>query len=882
MDKKNTLPGRLPFFKFFLFLLLFSQQEIMAQCAGNDSTITICDYANPANQSINLFNALTGTPVTGGTWTDPLQTGALNSTTGILNLWNIHLSGVYHFTYTAPNTGGCTDNTAVLTVNVGGYSGITSPNASACNDDESVNLFQFFTGDVPNPHLNGTWHDDDNTGALSDNIFNATVPGLGTFNFTYTMPAIGGCPAVSSTATVTVYRVPIPGIPARIILCSTADFTELTNVNLFDYLAGEDSGGQWSESGTSELSDPFDPFINIENIYNTFGVGTYSFTYTVYPTNPVCEIKKATVVLVIEDPLDFTGAEFTVGPDICENQISGTTFSATLTQGNILNPVGAYKIFYTVSGTTPPEHVVNNVSFNTQGILNFPIPAAYFPQVGDYTVTITHIIWLGNYGACENIIDATDTLSISPIPKINLATLTIPPTCGDVDVVVQLSGNHNLADGTSYELTYNLSGSNILAAQHVTITVQNGTATFSIPAVSVPNNGTTAFTIVHIKNLTTGCENASALSKSFVKNIFPNVTNLAAAIADKCEGQVVSVQISGLGNLTNITLQYDLSGANIVSGQSITTTVVSGTAAFVIPAALIPNLGTTTFTVLNLVNNTTGCSSTVVNVFGSFTINAIPILPIAQNQTFCNTENPTVANLIPNGSQYLWYDSATSVSPLDNSTPLVSGNYYLAEINGSLCVSGRTMIAVVVNVIPEPTLNQDGEKFCGADNPTLETLAANLNSSESIVWYDAPENGNALENSQLLQDGFTYYAYGFSDTANCLSEQSLAVMVSLTNCSQNEYALFIPDGFSPNGDNVNDVFHIPDIEFLFPDYKLEIYNRFGNLLYTGNRNLPDWDGRNSQSENVIDGISANGIYFYVLHFNKNDAPPRQGQLYLNR
>ncbi|HMI07762.1 MAG TPA: gliding motility-associated C-terminal domain-containing protein, partial [Flavobacterium sp.] len=813
----------------------------MAQCAGNDTTISICDYANPANQTINLFNSLTGTPTPGGTWTDPLQTGALNSTTGILNLWNIHISGVYHFTYTVPNVAGCTDNTAVLTVNVGGYSGITSPNASACSDDEFVNLFQFFTGDSPSPHLNGYWTDDSNSGALNGSNFNALQAGIGVYNFTYHMAAVGNCPAVSSTAMVTVYRVPFSGIPFRIIICTTADFTQLTNVNLFDFLSGEDSGGQWSEFGTSELSDPFDPFIDIQHLYNTFGIGSYNFTYTVYPDNPVCEIKKSTVQLVIEEPLDFTGAVFTVGPDICENEMSGTAFTATLTQGTIINPLGSYKIFYTVSGI---EHIVANAAFNpTTGLLVFPIPAAYFPQVGDYTVTITHIIYLGNFGACENIIDATDTLSIYPIPKINLATLTIPPTCGNVDVVVQLSGNHNLEDGTSYELTYNLSGVNTLAAQHVTVTIENGSATFTIPAASVPNNGTTTITIVHIKNLTTGCENTSTLSKSFQKNIFPNVTNLTAVIADRCEGQAVSVQISGLGSLTNITLQYDLSGANTASDQSITVTAVSGTATFVIPAALIPNLGTTTFTVLNLINNITTCSSTVVNVFGNFAINAIPDLPVAQDQTFCNTANATVANLIPNGSQYLWYDSPGSGSPLDNATPLVSGNYYLAEINGSLCISGRTMIAVVINVIPEPTLNQGGEKFCGADNPTLQTLSANLNSPESIVWYDAPSNGNALDNSQLLQDNFTYYAYGFSDVSNCQSEQSLAVTVTLTDCSQNEYALFIPDGFSPNGDGVNETFHIPDIEFLFPNYDLEIYNRFGNLLYTGNRNIPEWDGR---------------------------------------
>ena len=882
MDIPNTLRGRIPYC-YLLFFLLMCSQQITAQCAGNDTTITVCDYANPSNQSINLFNAITGNPTPGGTWVDPLQTGALNLSTGILNVWNLHISGTYTFTYTAPSVTGCTDNMAVITLKLGGYSGITSPNASACSDDEEVNLFQFFTGEAPNPHLNGFWHDDDNSGALNGNTFNAFAAGIGVYHFTYTMPAVGGCPAMSSTAVVTVYRLPFPGIPARALICTTVDFSLLTDVNLYDFLAGEDEGGMWSENGTSEFSDPFEGHIDIQNIYNTFGLGSYNFTYTVYPTNPVCEIKRATVQIIIEEPLDFTGAVLTVNTDICENEMAGATYSATLTQGNIVNPIGAYKIFYTVTGTTPFEHNVTT-SFNVggpTGILTFALPASYFPAVGSYTVAITRIIYLGNEGACENIIDASDVLTISPIPKINAATLAIAPICGDTDVVVVLSGTHNLENGTAYQITYNLSGSNTATAQTLVISVTGGVSTFTIPAALVPNVGTTLFRITNIVNLTTGCANTSTLSKNFIKNALPNVTTLTATIADKCEGDPVSVQISGLGPLSSISVSYNLSGANNAVNQSATLTAVGGTGTFTIPAALLPNIGNTTLTIFNLINTTTACSSSVTNVSGSFTINAIPALPVANDQAFCDTANATVADLVPNGSQYSWFDAATATTPLNATDLLTSGDYYVSEINGSLCDSGRTGIIVTVNVIPEPTLIEGGQNFCGADNPTLLDLTANLNAS-GIVWYDAPQNGNILDNAQLLREGFTYYAYGFSDVSNCLSQTNLAVTVSLTHCDEPAYALFIPDGFSPNNDAVNDAFHIPDIEFLFPDYVLEIYNRFGNLLYTGTRHVPDWDGHNSQSNNTIDGIAANGVYFYVLYFNKNNVSPRQGQLYLNR
>ncbi|HLA56925.1 MAG TPA: gliding motility-associated C-terminal domain-containing protein [Flavobacterium sp.] len=875
MVKKICSWNAVLYFKFFiLFACFFAIESSTAQCAGDDAVLTVCDIANPANQNINLFNLLGGSPTPGGVWSDPLQTTALDPVTGILNVWDIHISGVYQFIYTV--AGACND-TAIVTVTVGGYSGIPSPNGSACNDDDHVNLFQFFVGIPPNPHLNGSWHDDDSSGALNGNIFNATNPPLGTYHFTYTMAAVGSCPAQSSTVTLTTYRVPNPGIPSKLILCNTVDFSQLTNFDLADLLAGEDPNGHWAESGTSELSGPFDSFVDVQNIYNTFGLGTYNFSYTVYPTNPVCDIKTSNIQIVIEEPLDFTGAVFTVNSDICEGQIGSATYTATLTQGTILNPVGAYVITYEVSGTTPLEHTIIRSFVN--GIITIPLTASWFPQIGTYTVTITHIVWQGNYGACENIIDASDDLHIYPIPKINAATLTINPVCQNNNVVVELSGTNNLGTGT-YEITYNLSGSNILTSQIITINSVAGIANFTIPASQVPNAGTTTIKITHIVNMETGCENTSTLTKAFVIN--PNSTlTVTAAISDACENQSVTVQLSGLGNLGSITVQYNLSGANTAANETIALIAVAGNASFVIPPTLIPNLGTTTFTIISINNVTTGCNVTINTINDDFTINAIPGAPTANNAAFCQADNATVDDLVPNDAQFYWYTSATGTNALPHSTLLTTGNYYVAEINGNNCSSVRTMISVVVTAIPEPTLNPEGQNFCGADNPTLQNLTNNTSASD-IIWYDAPANGNPLPDSNLLQQGVTYYGFGASNTSGCLSDQALAVTVTLTDCDETTYDFFIPDGFSPNGDSVNDVFQIPEIQFLYPDYTLEIYNRYGNLMFKGNINSPAWDGKNSQSENTIDGIASNGIYFYVVNFNKDKRPPRQGFLYLNR
>lgn len=862
---------------FFLFLLLFPNFS-NAQCAGDDGQITICDIPNPSNQSVNLFALLGGNPTPGGTWTDLQQSGGLNVNTGMLNIQNINESDIYVFVYTVNNSS-CVDNVATVTVTVGGYSGINNPNASACDDNASVNLFQFI-GNFPNPHINGIWSDDSNTGSLNGNLLNATTTGLGTFQFTYTMPAIGTCVVHSTVINVTVHPAPDAGTPQNLILCDSEDLSQYSNLNLLNYLTGQDAGGEWSESGTTELSSPQDTFINVQNIYDTFGPGEYSFMYTVKPSHPICTEMTATVLIVIEQQIDFTGSILVVDSDICENEIGLATFMATLTQGVEAVPNGEYSLQYQITG---PIASGNTVLVNfVNGVVTFPIPSISFPLVGTYTISIVNIHETDGYFACDHIIgNISAILNVFPLPKINTGTLTINDACEDSDVQVTLSGNTNLTDG-NYEITYNLSGSNTATNQVAQFTVVGGISNFIIPFNLLPNAGLTTITITHIKNLQTGCENTASLAQTFTLNPIPNGSTIFITIGDICENQPVIVNIGGLGTLTNIQINYDLTGANTNTGTA-TLPVSGGNATLTIPANLLPNVGNTTFILQDIINVITTCGLLNYGMSDTFAINENPDAPFATDLEFCINENAVVQDLVPNGSEFQWFDSPTSTTPLSNANPLVTGNYYVSEMSLLGCLSAKTMILVTVNEIPAPTLESNGQNFCGLTSPapTILDLTENVNFTGTLVWYNSPSGGNQLADSEILQDGTTYYGFDSSPVSGCVSSNALAVTVSLLNCDENEYSLMIPDGFSPNGDGINDTFNIPDIEFLFPNFTLEIYNRYGNLMYKGNKNIPDWDGRNNKSA-VSDGVAPNGVYFFIVNFNKDNKAPKQGRLYLNR
>ena len=79
------------------------------------------------------------------------------------------------------------------------------------------------------------------------------------------------------------------------------------------------------------------------------------------------------------------------------------------------------------------------------------------------------------------------------------------------------------------------------------------------------------------------------------------------------------------------------------------------------------------------------------------------------------------------------------------------------------------------------------------------------------------------------------------------------------------------------------VFEITNLSALYPDYKIEIFNRYGNIVYKGDKNTPDWDGSAHESGVKLgDSILPNGVYFYILNFNDGTKKPVQGRVYLNR
>ena len=99
--------------------------------------------------------------------------------------------------------------------------------------------------------------------------------------------------------------------------------------------------------------------------------------------------------------------------------------------------------------------------------------------------------------------------------------------------------------------------------------------------------------------------------------------------------------------------------------------------------------------------------------------------------------------------------------------------------------------------------------------------------------------------------------------------------------------LFIPNGFSPNDDGIHDFFEIYCMH-PYPDADIEIYNRWGNLIFSksnyGNTSRWGeieawWDGRSTHKWTVGDQKVPRGTYFYILDLN-DGSNPRTGSVFV--
>ncbi|MEY8848926.1 gliding motility-associated C-terminal domain-containing protein, partial [Psychroserpens sp. XS_ASV72] len=144
-----------------------------------------------------------------------------------------------------------------------------------------------------------------------------------------------------------------------------------------------------------------------------------------------------------------------------------------------------------------------------------------------------------------------------------------------------------------------------------------------------------------------------------------------------------------------------------------------------------------------------------------------------------------------------------------------------------------------------------------------------------------------LNSGQVAILQITVEVLGFGDYVNTaiVEDSSGRTDINLNNntssASVDPICLTIYNEFSPNGDGVNETFVIDCIE-TFANNKVEIYNRWGNIVYEKQGYRNDWDGTSNGRVVVNESNELpEGTYYYVIDLG-DGSEPRVGWLYINR
>ncbi|WP_196890045.1 gliding motility-associated C-terminal domain-containing protein [Aureivirga sp. CE67] len=229
-------------------------------------------------------------------------------------------------------------------------------------------------------------------------------------------------------------------------------------------------------------------------------------------------------------------------------------------------------------------------------------------------------------------------------------------------------------------------------------------------------------------------------------------------------------------------------------------------------------------------------------------------------------------------------DSDTNIAFGLNPSHLYSspGNYIITlnyEQNNVLHEVKKEVVVFDVPTVLDDLLiksckTEDGIIYSFDTSSIHENL---LNNQENVEISYFDEEGNELPSPfpNTFDSKPQEIRVNLKNTLNENCTNEILIFLKIGDCE--ELMIEIPEGFSPNGDGINDLFVIKNLAEKYPNYKIEFYNRWGNKVYTDEKGK-HWNGQ-------LDGDNtraAAGVYFFVLDFNEAEKEPYQGKLYLNR
>ncbi len=606
----------------------------------------------------------------------------------------------------------------------------------------------------------------------------------------------------------------------------------------------------------------------VDILYNIDGAPNFSFVWSGSLTTG------GTVNIILPDLSSTAGA----------HTFNATTnFPNGTTDANTLNDVGSEN--FTIMPTINYNATVSNSNCGaTDGslIINASGGTAPFQYSIDAGTTFQGSnsfinLSLGAYYVVIKDANGCQKLGIENVlsnggPSIVIIN-TNPPTCfgtNDGSIVIAANGgslSYSIDGGANYATTspQNLGFFQNLGPGSYSVYVKdsNSCETFQVVTLSQPNQ---INTLIFGNNAGCGNSNGSASvlatggdgnfsylwddaniqASSSASNIPAGLYHVTVTDASGCS-VVDSVFIGNTGGPSVFLVSTNTLCNNDSSGQ-ISTNVSGGTA----PYTYLWDDGTnqTTAIAIGLNIGTYLCQVTDNNgcvAFGNASVNEPELLTgnLSVVQTSCGNDNGLIISTINGGTSpysYLWNDVNNQTSSV--ALNLAAGQYTVAITDANGCVFSSMEQIISSDAIFVTSISTNSSCNTTADGG-VEITVTGGSPPYLIDW--------STGDTSLIIEGFPLgtYSVQITDTAGCMQNESITIASESNNC------LIIPTAFSPNSDGKNDVWLIEGLDLTLEN-NVEIYNRWGALLYQNSAYQNDWDGKISGKD-----LPTNG-YFYIV------------------
>jgi len=203
---------------------------------------------------------------------------------------------------------------------------------------------------------------------------------------------------------------------------------------------------------------------------------------------------------------------------------------------------------------------------------------------------------------------------------------------------------------------------------------------------------------------------------------------------------------------------------------------------------------------------------------------------------------------------YLWGPEECIISGADTPTPEINTelakDLFLTVTNvDNNCTKEFTVPITISDLVLELTADPDSTINRGE---SVEITAGAFGDSLQWSW----SNGETIETILVQPEETTTYNVQVTDGSGCEADGTIVITVIQPVCDTSD--VYIPTGFSPNGDGVNDEMLVRS-NFI-KDMKLDVYDRWGELVFETTDPRTGWNG---QYENTGEELHSD-TYAYCL------------------